>query len=77
MPCRIGMTTNLEQRKAQWLVEYPDLYNWEVIGGPFVSKDTAQIVETQLANTYGCVSHPGGDEPDLPESMWHIYRFYY
>ena len=77
MVCRIGITTNPEQRKAQWLREYPTLRNWEILIGPTKDKAEAQIAETMLSQKSGCESAPGGDDPDDPFAQWYVYRFYY
>jgi len=77
MACRIGMTTNPNQRKAYWESQYPTLKDWQILAGPIVSKTEAQKKETELANQYGCESHPGGDDPDSQGASWYIYAFNY
>jgi len=77
MGCRIGMTTNLEQRKTYWEGQYPTLKDWQVLAGPLSSKAEAQKKETELAKKYGCESHPGGDDPDYPGAKWYVYGFNY
>ncbi len=77
MNCRIGMTTNPEQRRAQWLVEYPSMRNWKVLMGPIGDKATAQVAEAKLSQELGCISSPGGNDPDDPLAPWFIYRFEY
>lgn len=75
MGCRIGMTTNLDQRKAYWESQYPTLRDWQVLAGPFNSKNDAQKMETELAQKHRCDSHPGGDDPDYPGALWYVYGF--
>ena len=59
MPCKIGMTSDLERRKAEWKRQYPTLKNSEVLAGPPNCKEDAQILEMTLSQDYGCESHPG------------------
>ena len=77
MGCRIGMTTDLEQRKAYWEGQYPTLKDWQVLAGPFSSKAEAQKEETGLAKKHGCESHSGGDDPDYLGAKWYVYGFNY
>lgn len=77
MSCKIGMTTNLQQREAYWRRQYPNLWDWKVLEGPFYTRELAQERETKLAQRYGCESHYGNDEPDTPDSIWHVYYFSY
>jgi len=77
MPCRIGMTTDPEARKKHWESVYPTLKDWQILAGPYASKDNAQQKETELAQKHGCESHPGGDDPDFPGAQWWIYGFNY
>ncbi|MCK5050219.1 MAG: hypothetical protein KAS53_00670 [Candidatus Cloacimonetes bacterium] len=77
MACRIGMTTNPEQRKAQWLTKYPSLVNWKILKGPIEDKATAQVEEAYISQLLDCESSPGGDDPDDPFAQWYIYRFEY
>ncbi len=75
MGCRIGMTTNLEQRKAYWESQYSSLTDWQILEGPFSSKEIAQRKETELANKHNCDAHPGGDDPDFSSAKWYVYGF--
>ena len=72
MGCRIGMTTNLEVRKAYWGTIYKNLRKWQKLGGPY-SKTEAQAKETQLAKKYGCESHHGGEGKE--NDKWYVYYF--
>lgn len=76
MACRIGITTNLQARKAYWESIHPTLRDWQVLAGP-TSREEAQSVETKLAKQHGCVAHPGGDEPNTLLSQWYVYGFNY
>ncbi len=73
MGCRIGITTNPEERRNDWNRDYPGLKNWRIIAGPFTTKYEAQIVETDMAKQYGCVAAPGGR--DVPGLSWYVYMF--
>lgn len=74
MPCRVGITTDLERRHQEWLQKYPDLRNWEE-HGPYPSRDHAQQIENSLASQRNCISHPGGREPE--NGPWFVYYFEY
>lgn len=76
MKCRIGITSNLEQRERAWRATHPNLNNWTILMGPLGRKE-AQAWETKLAAEQGCQAHPGGDEPDNPNAKWYVYRFEY
>ena len=75
MRCRIGMTTNPEQRKTYWESQYSTLKDWQILDGPFSSKVEAQKKETELAKKLGCESHPGGDDADFVGAKWYVYGF--
>lgn len=77
MGCRIGITTNLEQRKSYWEEKYLTLKEWQILDGPFTSKAGAQKRETELANKYNCEAHGGGDDPDNLGAQWYVYGFNY
>ena len=77
MSCIIGMTTDIEQRKADWKGKHPNLEEWKILAGPFSSKAQAQTKETELAREHRCKSHMGGADPDDPNAKWYIYRFNY
>jgi len=77
MACRIGITSNQEQRKKFWEGQYPNLGDWKILAGPLDTKGEAQILETKFAQDYGCVAHAGGDDPDSPFAKWWVYYFKY
>ena len=70
MPCRVGITTDPERRKREWINHYGSINNW-MQWGPY-TRDHAQNEENRIAHAYNCVSHPGG-----PESghSWYVYKF--
>ncbi len=74
MACRVGMTTDPEERKRYWKSKYPNLYDWDILGH-YSSKSEAQAAETQFASEYKCISFPGGDGPESAD--WTVYRFKY
>ena len=72
MGCRIGITTDLERRKQEWLNDYPNMTGWETFA-PFDSKENAQNWEN--TNFPECDKHPGGDDSDDPNAEWSGYKF--
>jgi len=73
MPCRVGITTNQEERRAYWESKAVGLKNWRILKS-FTTKAKAQEYETQYAARYGCQAHAGG--PNAP-GTWYVYRFNY
>ncbi len=73
MPCRVGITTDPNERKADWNRSVKGLKNWRILK-KFRNKSDAQEYETRYANRYGCIAHPGG--ADAP-GIWHVYYFEY
>ena len=74
--CRIGMTTNPEQRKQRWKNEYLkegiEIKKWTILS-KHQSRSKAQEVETREAKKQNCVAHPGGSNPKNP-NWWYIYK---
>ena len=62
MPCRIGMTTDRDERLRYWKNQYPTLKNWAIIS-THGTKTEAQWAENLAASSGGCESNPGGDGP--------------
>lgn len=73
MPCRVGITTRLEARRAEWERSVVGLRNWQSFG-PFASRQQAQEAEDRLAAQYGCQAHHGGATVRGP---WYVYKFDY
>jgi len=73
MPCRVGMTTDPESRRAFWENQVIGLTNWRILG-KYRSRSEAQQHEIQYASRYGCHASPGG--ADAP-GLWYVYRFDY
>ena len=73
--CRVGMTTNLMERKQHWQNKHPDLWGWEIFG-PYNYREDAQEKENELAKKYNCVSHQGGRDP-YEIFPWYVYMFYF
>ncbi len=71
MGCRIGMSTDPEERKRYWESQYEGFADWEILAEG-LSKDAAQEKETELAAQRGCESSPGGEGPD---EGWSVYYF--
>lgn len=74
MGCRVGITTNVEERKADWEGEYPNMTNWKVVANG-LSRDKAQEMENTLSLAHSCDASPGGNEPEDPNATWSVYRF--
>lgn len=75
MGCGIGITTNQKSRKAYWETVYKDVKDWQILAGPFDTKEEAQTEENRLTDEYGCDMHGGRDNPDTPGTQWHVYGF--
>ena len=57
MACRVGITTDPEERKRRWQRQHPNLYNWEILG-THSTKAAAQAHENRAARASRCVSAP-------------------
>lgn len=73
MPCRVGITTNPDERKRYWQNRVVGFSNWRILG-TYQSKQQAQEHENRYAHATGCIAHAGG--PDVP-GKWHVYTFRY
>lgn len=73
MPCRVGITTRPEERKAEWEREVVGLQNWQILG-TYSSRQKAQDHEDRYAARTGCLASHGG--PDVT-GKWNVYRFDY
>ena len=79
MPCRVGITTNLEQQKKEWKSRVIGLKNWRRRGYSS-NKKHAQAKEARLVRECSdrgniCHGHVGGGDPD--EKGWTVYSFNY
>ena len=76
--CRIGITTNLERRKKEWMNRYKKegkiVKNWIVLS-VHESKSSAQEVETREAKLQNCEAHPGGRGSE--KEIWYVYKIEY
>ena len=73
MACRVGMTTDLDERKRYWQSVHPTLRDWSW-EGPY-TKASAQSRENTLAAACGCDAHPGGAGAEY--ANWYVYGFNY
>jgi len=73
MPCRVGITTDPDTRRAYWQNQVVGFRNWQILNR-FRSKAEAQGYETRYARRHGCQAYAGG--PDAP-GTWYAYRFDY
>ena len=82
MPCRVGITTNPEQRKRYWENRVTEFRNWQ-LHGYHKEKGDAQEEENRLfrrcrvheKHRGTCHAHHGGGDPD--EEGWTVYSFDY
>lgn len=74
MACIVGMTTNPDRRKKERKEEYPNLYDWRIMG-TYGTKSEAQREENRIARRHGCDSGRGGAGPE--RATWHVYKFKY
>ena len=74
MACRIGITTDQQERRQYWRSRHPSLRNWRILETLF-SKTSAQQAETRLSQQHGCVASPGGAGPEY--ATWYVYYFEY
>ena len=72
--CRVGITTNLFERRAHWEGKYPAMKEWQE-RGPYPTKTEAQKAENRFADVLGCASAPGGTGPEV--ATWWLYYFEY
>lgn len=73
MPCRVGITTDPESRRANWEGKVVGLTNWHILKS-FRSREAAQQYENEYAARYGCHAYHGGADARGP---WYVYRFDY
>ena len=74
MACRVGMTTNPEERKQYWKSRHRNFRRWTILSTHY-TKSAAQKAERAAAERYGCESHAGGT--GRKTTTWYVYRFYY
>ena len=74
MPCRVGMTTDLDRRKAEHERKYKNARDWSVLHED-LDRASAEALEAEEAKERGCDSHGGGDDPDDPNKKWLVYYF--
>ena len=74
MACRIGITTDVAERRAHWLRQHPRMTNWQVLE-VHNTRTAAQAAETRLASRYNCQAHAGGGGAE--RAQWSVYYFQY
>ena len=74
MRCRIGITTNPDERRAYWRSQHRTLNNWTILGA-YPTRSQAQRAETMEAARRGCEAHQGGGGPEV--ATWYLYYFTY
>ena len=73
MPCRVGITTDRERRRADWERKVVGLSDWRILDS-YRSRERAQEHEDRYALSKGCHASPGGADTG---GMWYVYRFDY
>jgi hypothetical protein len=73
MPCRIGITTDINGRRAYWRSQVVGFRNWRILR-TFRRREDAQEYETWYAETFRCQAAPGGAPAP---GLWYAYRFEY
>ena len=74
MPCRVGITMDLDRRRREQERVYPTLRSWRR-ESTHRSKSAAQAAERRIARQRGCDAHPGGAGPEY--ATWYVYSFRY
>ena len=72
MACRVGITTHLARRQSEYERDYPNLYNWTILGRGLTREQAQEITNREKAKGYE-VSGGGRDVGDF----WSVYRFSY
>lgn len=74
MGCRIGITTNLKERKNYWKEKYKyrNFRNWRIVR-TFRTKTNAQNWENEEKKRTGCVAYSGGAGPE--KATYYGYKF--
>ena len=72
MPCRVGMSTNPQERRQYWSGQVRNLHNWRILASG-LTYEQALAREENEARQRGCVAEPGGPRMDGP--VWSVYYF--
>ena len=74
MACRVGITTDPEERRAYWKRQHSGMHDWR-IESIHSSKSEAQAEENRLASLRQCVAYVGGS--GVEDDTWYVYYFRY
>jgi hypothetical protein len=81
MPCKVGITTNPEERQAYWQNQVTGFTNWQILE-IFRSKAAAKEYETAYVLRHGCEAVPddldflGREKESATEhDWWYVYHF--
>ena len=74
MACRVGITTDPERRRQEWLADYPHMRNWRIVA-TYPTRSQAQRAENELSQRQGCMASPGGAGNEY--AHWSVYYFEY
>ncbi len=72
MACRIGITTDPDERKQYWQSRCRGFKNWRILERG-LTKAQADAAEQRLAKQHNCEAHAGG--PSIPGQSWSVYFF--
>lgn len=83
MPCRLGITTDPEERRIYWQNQAIGFADWQILNS-FRSKAAAKEYETGYALRNGCEAALGdsdatgtGREYEVQYNWWYVYHFDY
>ena len=73
MPCRVGVTTDLERCKREWIPKVNGFQKWLQLAS-YPTKELAQAYENGMQMGHQCEAASCGDDADGP---WHVYHFHF
>ena len=83
MLCKVGITTNPEEKREYWQNQTTGFANWQILE-IFRSKTAAKEFETAYALRHGCEAELGGSDVPVTEKesatehdWWYVYHFDY
>lgn len=74
MACRVGMTSRVSERKADWQRKHKNFRNWRILKTGLTYHEALQY-EAAYARRNGCVFHGGGQRK--AGRVYSVYRFDY
>ena len=74
MPCKIGVTKNLEEKRAHVEMIYRTAKDWHTLG-TFDDKESAVAAQRRLVAQMGCDEIRADEEEGEMKGQWHVYCF--